>query len=283
MLRSSHPAALPGTVLQGLPPVEGLRDVLRDGALNETVNLDELTLVYQPIHDVASGAMIGLEALARWRRDNADVMSADAFIAMAERNGQIVELGRRILRLACRQMALWSGTRYGGLPVSINISPRQFLDPGFVQDVSDGLQAYGVEPERLVIEVTEREPFADSLYAASAMAALRELGVRLVLDDFGSGYMNLATLLRHGIDGIKLALAVPWGEPSHTDCRAWEVIRALSHMCERIGITLVVERVETVAQWALLQQLPGVRAQGYLLGKPMPAERFPMFAEQVAS
>ncbi|MFJ1302865.1 EAL domain-containing protein [Pseudomonadota bacterium AL_CKDN230030165-1A_HGKHYDSX7] len=283
MLRNSQPVALSDTASRRIASLSSTPAMLPGSAARERVALDELCLVYQPIHDVATGTMIALEALARWRRDDIDVMSADAFIALAERNGQIVELGRRILRLVCRQMALWSGTRYGGLPVSINISPRQFQDPGFVNDVSDCLQSYGVEPERLVIEVTEREPFAESLYAASAIAALRELGVKLVLDDFGSGYMNIATLLQHGIDGIKLSLGIPWGGSPHADPRAWEVIRALGHMCERIGITLVVERVETAAQWALLQQLPGVRAQGYLLGKPMSADSFPMFSEQVVS
>jgi len=232
------------------------------------MRLGELILVYQPIHDVASGAMVGLEALARWRRDGADVATPETFIALAEQSGLIVEFGRQVLRMACTQLALWSGTRYESVPVSVNISPQQLQDPDFVQDVCGSLQAHAVDAHRLVIEITEREALGDSLYAASAIAALREIGVKVVLDDFGGGYMNLAVLLRYGIDGLKLSLETPWGEEAQTDPRAWEVIRAIAQMCRGIGISLVVERVETLRQWVLLQGLPEVRAQGYLLGKP---------------
>jgi diguanylate cyclase (GGDEF)-like protein len=242
--------------------------------LRRAIAREELRLQYQPIVSLATGDIVGFEALVRWQHPSRGLVPPLAFIPMAEETGLIVPLGRWVLDAACRQAALWNATesREGAplLFVSVNLSARQFTQSDLIDDVSRTLARTGLEAEALELEITESVLMDQSEAGIRALGEIRNLGVRLVLDDFGTGYSSLSYLKHLPLDTIKIDRTFVAGIDGAADRSIVEAVIALAH---GLGIGVVAEGIETDSQVERLRQLGCDLGQGYLFSRPVPAER----------
>jgi diguanylate cyclase (GGDEF)-like protein len=229
--------------------------------LERAIENDELRLHYQPIVDLDLGRVIGFEALVRWQHPVRGFLGPGEFIPLAEETGLIVPLGRWVLREAARQAALWAGAPY----LSVNVAGAQLEQPGFVDEVALALTNGGLDPSRLVLEVTESSLVGD--FEAERLQALRRLGVRLAIDDFGTGYSSLSYLRRFPMDVLKIDRS--FTRDATTDSALLEAIVAMG---ESLGLVLIPEGIEEPEQADALRALGCRLGQGYLFGRPVPAE-----------
>jgi diguanylate cyclase (GGDEF)-like protein len=229
---------------------------------------DEFRLVYQPIVEVSSGQLVCTEALIRWTVDGNPISPA-VFIPIAEESGQIVAIGKWVLRAACRQAHEW---KLAGLPVrvSVNVSPRQLRTQGFAADVAEALRETLLDPKLLQLEVTEGALVEDAAGAVRVLSELRALGVSIALDDFGTGYSSLSYLKKLPIDVLKIDQSFVRGLPQDGEDLA--IVRSVIALADSLGLTVVAEGVETEPQVECLVEEGCSRIQGYLFGKPMPSE-----------
>jgi EAL domain-containing protein (putative c-di-GMP-specific phosphodiesterase class I) len=243
------------------------------------MDADELFLLYQPLVSTVTGTIASAEALVRWRHPERGLVAPDDFIGLAERTGLIVPLGLRVLTLACAQLRQWAPTA-PSLSVAVNVSARQLLEPDFVDEVRKILWSSGVDPSRIVLELTESLVVEDSDGAVQVLWQLRGLGVRLALDDFGTGYSSLARLGDLPLDEMKIdksfvdRLGVTPGDST-------SLVTAAVAMGHGLGLEVVSEGVETAAQAAFLKSIGCDLLQGYLLGRPLPAEQVTPMLGQV--
>jgi EAL domain-containing protein (putative c-di-GMP-specific phosphodiesterase class I) len=223
--------------------------------------------------DLASGQVTGAEALVRWAHPVDGTRSPDEFIPLAEETGLIVALGAQVLRDACGQAARWVQARpdLPALMVTVNLSARQLMHPGIVEDVDGALQAAGLEPGRLVLEITETVLMQDRDAAASALWRLKRLGVRIAIDDFGTGYSSLAYLRRFPIDMLKIAREFidGLGRDIHDDV----ITLAIVDLADTLGLLTVAEGIESPQQQDHVAALHCDLAQGYLFAPPLPPEQ----------
>ncbi|GGR32900.1 putative bifunctional diguanylate cyclase/phosphodiesterase [Deinococcus ruber] len=232
--------------------------------LRAAIMRQTLTVHYQPQVDVISGHWLGLEALARWTDADLGVVSPDEFIPVAEETGLIMPLGAWVLNEACRQAAAWTLR----VPMAVNVSPLQIVHPEFVDIVAQALDRYGMSPQLLKLEVTERLGLHESVLAAESMGRLRSLGVTLSLDDFGAGQSAVASLLELAFQEVKLdrsLLANVTDDPA-----SWQVLGALLALARGLNLSVVMEGVETPLQLHVVRTLGCTVAQGYLTGCPSP-------------
>jgi diguanylate cyclase (GGDEF)-like protein/PAS domain S-box-containing protein len=246
---------------------------LRRGLAKDELNGQGLAVVYQPIFRPVTGGIAGFEVLARWREDDGTVLSPEQFIPIAEETGLIYGLGRIVLREACRQLVEWRREHpMLGLTMSVNISGRQLLDPAFAEDVARALADTGADPSAVRVEITETEAAADPLAVQGALQALYEsAGVRAHLDDFGTGTSSL-TFLR-GFPGDALKIDRSFVLAMHDDEGAFQIVQAIIGLAHNLGMEVVAEGVETEAQLDVLRNLGCEYLQGFLLGRPVPADR----------
>jgi EAL domain-containing protein (putative c-di-GMP-specific phosphodiesterase class I) len=244
----------------------------REKDLRHALEANELSLYYQPIFGVASGSIIGAEALIRWHHPTRGLVSADQFIPLAEETGLIRQIDRWTVGQACRQLAAWqaAGGPYSHMTLSVNLSARQVEDGVFVDRLASALAESGAPAHLLALEITETVLIENTEAPIAVLSALRRLGPRLVLDDFGTGYSSLSYLQRFPLDAIKLDRAFAHGiaQPG----RDREIVAALLHLARVLDLDVVAEGVETAAQFACLKDLGCRFAQGYHLGRPMPVE-----------
>jgi diguanylate cyclase (GGDEF)-like protein/PAS domain S-box-containing protein len=235
--------------------------------LRQAITGRRITLDFQPIVELASMRVTGVEALARWRRDGALVPAAE-FLGVAEQTGLIGPLGDLVLRQACEQAASW---RTAGLPLSlsVNFSLRQVSAPGFTGSVLAVLDQSGLPPGALTVEIAERVLLDGGGWLAEALAALRRHGVRLAIDDFGTGYASLGHLRRHPVDIVKIDASFVAGLPA--DSAADRLTRAIVGVGHDLGIEVVAEGLERPEQRKLLLEMGCRLGQGFLLAPPMPA------------
>jgi diguanylate cyclase (GGDEF)-like protein len=225
-------------------------------------------LFYQPQVDLDGERIVGAEALIRWRHPvRGDVPPGD-FIPLAEETGLIAPIGDWVLYEACRQAAKWPAS----MGVAVNVSPVQFRQAGFVGRVAQALQATGLQPERLELEVTEGIMLTDTDETLTTLGQLRDLGVTLAMDDFGTGYSSLAYLLRFRFDKIKIDQSFVHG--LNVDGDAAAIVRAVVAMCRSLGIRSNAEGVEDAEEARLLRAEGCQEVQGFHFGRPMPAEQF---------
>jgi EAL domain-containing protein (putative c-di-GMP-specific phosphodiesterase class I) len=240
--------------------------------LERAIGAGQFHVLYQPLIDLASGQLTGAEALVRWDHPTDGTRSPDSFIPLAEETGLIVELGAQVLRDACAQAARWVHARpdLPGLMVTVNLSARQLMHPGIVEDVHAALQAAALEPTRLVLEITETVLMHDRDAAASALWSLKRLGVRIAIDDFGTGYSSLAYLRRFPIDMLKIAreFVDGLGRDANDDV----ITRAIVDLADTLGLLTVAEGVESTQQHDHVAALRCDLAQGFLFARPVPAE-----------
>ena len=221
----------------------------------------EFALDFQPIMDIASGDIVGAEALMRWHSPARGLVAPDDFIAVAEETGLIVQLGDWALRKACTVAAGWPR----GLRVAVNVSAVQLKSGGFARSVISALAFSGIPADRLELEITETVLMDESDTVLKTLGQLRELGIRIALDDFGTGYSSLGYLRRFPVDKIKIDRSFIGDIDSH-DTAA--IVRTIIGLGQELGITVTAEGVETDAQLETLRKYGCVEAQGYLIGVP---------------
>lgn len=230
----------------------------------------EFHLVYQPLTEAAGGRPVGVEALLRWSPGGGAAVPPSTFIPLCEDSGLILPIGRWVLETACRQLRQWQEEGRGELEVAVNLSPRQLRDPALVDNVHGVLTATGIEPSRLVLEVTEGLLIADMAFSRHVLARLKELGVRLALDDFGTGYSSLSYLNSLPFDILKMdgSFTRSLGDAERENASGQAVARAIIGLARSLSMTLVAEGVETQEQLAWLAANGCSLIQGYLLGRP---------------
>jgi diguanylate cyclase (GGDEF)-like protein/PAS domain S-box-containing protein len=241
-------------------------DIERD--LRQALEHGGFELHYQPVVDLGTGRMRGVEALLRLRHPERGLLAPSEFIDVAEESGLVVPIGRWVLEEACRQVAEWQGLADTPLELAVNISGRQLTEPGLGREVADIVRASGLQPGQVCVEITETV-LMDAPRAAESLAAFAAEGVRLAIDDFGTGYSSLTYLKRFDVDVLKVDRSFVSGlGVKHDDTAIVEAVATLGHT---LDLQIVAEGVETAEQLAGLRALHCDAAQGYYLAKPQPA------------
>jgi len=241
-------------------------------AIEEAVSDSAFTLAYQPIVVLASGKIAGFEALVRWPHPRWGMIGPDQFITLAEETGHIVPLGSWVLRQAVRDLVTWQAraARPAPLYVSVNVSARQFRDPGFVAGVRQVLAESGLGPSRLQLELTESVLLGRDDRIQAELTELKQLGVRLAIDDFGTGYSSLSYLRELPMDVLKIDKSFTEGIASSQGRLA--LVEVIVRMAKTLGLSVVAEGIESQKQRELLISLGCEFGQGYLLEKPVGAD-----------
>ena len=251
--------------------------------LRRAVQKEELSLVYQPIVTVASGDLVGFEALLRWHDGDSAVSEPADFIPVAEQTGLIIPLDRLVLRHACRQIRSWiSHDRLPLVPVSVNVSGIQFLRPDFITEVDRTLRAHGLYGDVLRFEITESAFVSRTAEVAAMLQQLRALRLSLSIDDFGTGYSSLAYLQRIEADTLKIDRSFVGRMTSSSD--DLEIVRAIVRLAQSLNKRVVAEGVETHSQLDLLRGLDCDFAQGLYFSPPLsPADATALLRDRSAS
>ena len=240
--------------------------------LRAALDRGELEVHYQPIVHLPTGRIRDMEALVRWRHPRHGLIPPDRFIPLAEETGLIIPIGLWVLKTACRQLRAWQ-TRFGNaadLCVSVNLSARQFQHPTLLDDVGRILQESGVEPDRVMFEITESIAMRDAAAAADILADLKQLGLRLAIDDFGTGYSSLSYLHGFPIDVLKIDRS--FISRLRSERQDVAIVQAVIALARGLHMEVTAEGIETNEQLTQLEQLGCDRGQGYYFGRPMPAE-----------
>ncbi|WP_193315520.1 bifunctional diguanylate cyclase/phosphodiesterase [Janthinobacterium aquaticum] len=239
-------------------------------ALRNALEREQFVLHYQPQIDLASGRVVGVEALLRWRHPELGMVAPSRFIALAEDTGLIVPIGAWVMRQACAQMQAWHAAGLGALRLAVNLSARQFNEPNLVASIADVLRDTGLAPACLELELTESLFMHDVALAVSQLHDMKALGVQLSIDDFGTGYSSFAYLRTFPIDVLKIDRSFVGDVASDADDAAIVVsIIALAH---NLKLRVVAEGVETAAQLDYLRHHGCDEAQGYYFSHPLPVE-----------
>ena len=237
--------------------------------LRRALEQHELRVYYQPVHDLKSSRLIGVEALVRWEHPLRGLLSPGEFIPIAERTGLIAEIDAWVLEQACWQMVQWQAAGVELSFVAVNISSRLFARPELFSLVSTVLADTGMDPALLELEVTESAVMDNSQVALEQMHRLRALGLRLAIDDFGTGFSSLLRLKRLPVQKLKIDQGFVAGLPGDNDDVA--IVRAVIALGQSMGLQVHAEGIEQVEQAQFLLDLNCNLGQGYWFGRPMPA------------
>jgi diguanylate cyclase (GGDEF)-like protein len=252
----------------------GLLDRLQiEYGLREALRNDDLVVVYQPEFDLKDGRVVAAEALLRWRQADGSLRTAGGFIDVAETSGQIVKIGRWVLQRACNDATRWPLLPDGrACTLAVNLSARQFEQPGLVAMVTEVLRESGLAPQRLCLEITETTLMTRAQSALDTLHALKALGVSLAIDDFGTGYSSLAYLQRFPVDTLKIdkSLIDSLPEDPHAHAIVWAVVG----LAGALEMEVVVEGVEHLAQEHALRTMGCRRVQGWLYAHGEPDDVF---------
>jgi predicted signal transduction protein with EAL and GGDEF domain len=249
-----------------------------ESSLRRAVVAKQISVHFQPLIDLNTGALVGAEALARWKTSDRGFISPEIFIPIAEETGLVVDLGYEIMRSACQQALSWieSGL-VGHFVISVNLSGKQILRPDLVDRVAAVLTETGLPPGRLKLEITESILMSNRDGVVEKLQGLKDLGVSLALDDFGTGYSSLATLSIFPIDTLKIdrGFILNLGE----DREPLAIVRAILALSKTMKMDVVAEGVETEHQAEVIRRLGCRTGQGYLYSKPMTGQDFSNFLE----
>lgn len=238
--------------------------------LRHALEQEEFQIYYQPHIDLHTGHIVGAEALLRWHHPEWGVLSPSLFIPMAEETNLILPLGEWVLRTACQQAKQWQTIGPSPLKILVNLSPRQLTDPGLTEMLRRLLAEVDLEPSHLILEITESTLMQDPTLALKIMDQIKAEGVRLSVDDFGTGYSSLSYLQRFPLDTLKIDRCFIHGidrQPANA-----AITTAIIHMGHDLGLTVIGEGVETMAERDFLFQHKCDGIQGYFISQPMPAE-----------
>lgn len=239
-------------------------------ALRRSIERNELLLHYQPQRSLATGKIIGVEALLRWLRPGTGIVPPLEFIPLAEESGLILPIGNWVLHAACAQAASWMKEKNLRLRIAVNIAAKQIHDPGFVAQVSSALEKSGLPPNLLELEITESSIVDNTEETVSKLRQLKELGVTVAIDDFGTGYSSLSYIKQLPIDRLKIDRSFVKDTPADSDDCA--IVRTIIAMSHSLGLAVIAEGVESQEQVDFLAAEGCSEIQGYWLSKPLPAE-----------
>ena len=249
-----------------------------ESGLRQAMERDELALVYQPKVDLASGRMVGVEALIRWLPRSGSIIGPEQFIPVAEETGLIVPVGRWVVRTACKQWVDWRNAGFDPPPVAVNLSPRQLSDARLIEDIDTILKDTGMDSAYLQLEVTESAAMDNPARTFGILDALRQRGLHVYIDDFGTGYSNLGQLKRMPIDALKIDKS--FVDDVSTDGDDAEIVTAIIRLAHALSLRVVAEGVERTEQMAFLRLNGCDEIQGYLVSKPLaPGNVSALFAE----
>jgi diguanylate cyclase (GGDEF)-like protein/PAS domain S-box-containing protein len=237
-------------------------------ALRQALDRDELRVHYQPVIDLATGAMVSAEALLRWNHPGRGPISPEEFIPIAEETGLIVPIGAWVLEQACQQLSQWQRSD-PSMTVAVNLSVRQVRAPDILDQIQEILKRTRIRPESLYLELTESVFMEDLDYFDKMLAGLKSLGVQLSLDDFGTGYSSLSYLSRFPFDAVKIDQSFIRGLAVNPHDTA--LVAAILSMADALGLSVTAEGIEDQSQLATLKKMRCQRGQGFYLDHPMPA------------
>ena len=255
---------------------EAVAQVTLLSGLRRALDTGQFVLHYQPQIEIASGRLLGAEALIRWHHPDLGLVYPGRFIPVAEETGLIVEIGDWVLREACREAARWEAAGMDGLVVAVNLSALQFKRGDVEKSVAQMLDATGLDPSLLELELTESILIQDTENVLAAVKRLKLMGIKLSIDDFGTGYSSLSYLKR--FDADKLKIDQSFVRDLAVDAEDAAIVRAIIQMAHSLGLRTIAEGVETKEAQDLLRLYRCDEAQGYFHARPMPAEQFMAFA-----
>ena len=240
--------------------------------LQQALKRGEFKVFYQPEVDLYTGTVVGLEALLRWQHPRLGSLMPDEFIPLAEESGLSLPIGRWVLMEACRQAYRWPALRPDGPPIvlSVNLSPWQFQQPNFVEQVAEVLRETDVAPEVLKLELTETIAMQFGESTDRTLHSLRDLGLQFSVDDFGTGYSSLSYLRRYAVQTLKIDRS--FVEDLAEDGETHAIVEAITVLARALGMDVTAEGVETPAQVAQLQAIGCARGQGFYFSKPVSNE-----------
>jgi EAL domain-containing protein (putative c-di-GMP-specific phosphodiesterase class I) len=240
-----------------------------ESSLRTALAQDQFELYYQPVIDIATRTLHGMEVLLRWRRPGHGLVMPDRFIPILEENGMIVPVGEWVMRKACEQSMEWLRQGLQPVPLAVNLSPRQFMHAGLVASIAAVIKDSGIAPGLLEFEITETALMQQGEQTLEILRQINAMGLRLSIDDFGTGYSSLAYLKRFPVKKIKIDRAFIKDLDTSAEDRA--IVSAIIALADSLQLSTVAEGVETEQQFALLQGKGCRYAQGYLFSAPMPA------------
>lgn len=245
-----------------------------DKDMRRALMQEEFIVYYQPRVDITNNRIVSLEALARWQHPEMGIVSPKVFIPLAEDNGLIIAIGEWILRQACRQTKQWQKDRIDFQTIAVNLSPRQFRQPDLVSRITAILEETGLEGQYLELEITESEAIQDIAYTVQILEELHDMGVKVSVDDFGTGHSSLNRLQSLPFDNLKVDRSfikdlVPGTKLSH-------IVSTIVSLGQRLGMCIVAEGVEEAEQLKFLHSIECNTIQGYFFYKPMPADDMQM-------
>ncbi len=248
-----------------------------EAALRVALDRDEFELHYQPQVDARSGEVIGAEALLRWNHPTQGLIGPHVFVPLAERSGLIDPIGQWVLRSACAQMHAWLEAGLDVGRVAVNLSAREFTNPGIVSHVRQALAAADLEPHRLELEITESTAMHGMQRVLLNLKELRDMGVRIAIDDFGTGYSAMSYLRRFPLDTLKIAQV--FMRDAHVDPQSAAIATMIVELSRELDLEVVAEGVELPSQVEFLEGIGCHVAQGYLFARPCPPDRFVRIVE----
>jgi diguanylate cyclase (GGDEF)-like protein/PAS domain S-box-containing protein len=268
MYRAKHSGKARCEVFDNAMHTGALKRLQLETDMRRGLELGEFLVYYQPIVSLQNGRIVGFEALTRWQSPTGMVMPND-FIPVANETGIILSINRELLIEACRQLLHWQQLFPSDPPLSlsVNISPKEFAQADLASQFGRLLQEGGVDPKWVNLEITETSAMADAERSAGMLAQLKALGVGLDIDDFGTGYSSLSRLQRLPVDTLKIDRAFVSRVDSDQD--TYEIVRIIVMLAHNLGLTVVAEGVETLAQLDLIRKVGCERAQGYLFSRPV--------------
>lgn len=241
-------------------------------SLRNAVECERLFVVYQPQIDLHSGAVVGVEALIRWRNEDGSFVPPDRFIPLAEASGMIVAIGDWVLRMSCHQLVRFQALGLPKLRMSVNVSQIQFRHPEFIEKLNSALLDTRIDPKRLELEITESVAMDDPDFMLETLQLVRELGISIAIDDFGTGYSSLSHLRQLPIDRLKIDRA--FVNELNQGISGGHIASMVIELGRNLNLTVIAEGIEEEFQAKKLRDLGCHEGQGYLYSKPLTAQQF---------
>jgi EAL domain-containing protein (putative c-di-GMP-specific phosphodiesterase class I) len=243
--------------------------LMLEQALRLAVKDDEFSLHYQPQVDIASGNVVGYEALLRWQHEQIGRVAPSTFVPMLEETGLIIPMGQWVFSTGCRQRHAWDGVLPEQCVLSVNLSPRQFVDKKLVSQIQQVLETNELPAYQLEIELTESMLMSNTEHTREVLRSLKRLGLKLSVDDFGTGYSSLAYLKQFSLDALKIDKQ--FIDHLTTSKKDEAIARSIIQLGHNLGMQVIAEGVETGEQVEALQELGCDVVQGFYFGRPVPA------------
>lgn len=249
-----------------------MRRMELENSLRSAIELEQLVVFYQPKYDLKSREVLGMEALVRWDHPEKGIIPPDEFIPLAEETGLIVKLGEWVIKKSCHQLKIWQQAGFSISNLSINVSPRQFHEQDLAGLFQSVLTETGLDAHHIEIELTESTLVQNQLNAREVLRQLHAMGLRIAMDDFGTGYASLSYLKDFPIHTVKVDKSFIWGIP--TDKQNMAIVRAIIGLTAEMSLSVIAEGVETEEQIEFLKDIGCLQGQGYFWSKPVSAMEF---------